>query len=166
MDHAFDTTEQAQTIMGILTRHWNTIAQKLKDDDIYIPIVLEDDNGIALGNEWAKGFMHGVSLRQANWQTFLHDEEHAGAIIPMMALAHENDPDTQLRFESPLPEKRTQMLHMMAAGIVQIYRYFAPMRAQPTLSTFVRSQPKIGRNEPCRCGSGKKYKQCCLARMN
>ncbi|WP_421295616.1 SEC-C metal-binding domain-containing protein [Aeromonas sp. 604534] len=21
---------------------------------------------------------------------------------------------------------------------------------------------KIGRNEPCPCGSGKKYKQCCL----
>jgi preprotein translocase subunit SecA len=25
---------------------------------------------------------------------------------------------------------------------------------------FVRNQPKIGRNEPCPCGSGKKYKQC------
>ena len=23
---------------------------------------------------------------------------------------------------------------------------------------------KIGRNEPCPCGSGKKYKQCCLAK--
>ncbi|MDC0274063.1 SEC-C metal-binding domain-containing protein [Planctomycetaceae bacterium] len=21
--------------------------------------------------------------------------------------------------------------------------------------------PKIGRNDPCRCGSGKKYKKCC-----
>lgn len=27
--------------------------------------------------------------------------------------------------------------------------------------TFVRSQPKIGRNDPCPCGSGKKYKNCC-----
>jgi len=24
-----------------------------------------------------------------------------------------------------------------------------------------RSQPKVGRNEPCSCGSGKKYKKCC-----
>jgi hypothetical protein len=29
--------------------------------------------------------------------------------------------------------------------------------------TFVRSSPKIGRNEPCPCGSGKKYKKCCLS---
>jgi len=26
--------------------------------------------------------------------------------------------------------------------------------------TFTREQPKVGRNEPCPCGSGKKYKQC------
>lgn len=24
-----------------------------------------------------------------------------------------------------------------------------------------RTEPKIGRNEPCPCGSGKKYKKCC-----
>jgi len=28
--------------------------------------------------------------------------------------------------------------------------------------TFKREKPKIGRNEPCHCGSGKKYKRCCL----
>jgi SEC-C motif-containing protein len=27
--------------------------------------------------------------------------------------------------------------------------------------TIVRAGPKIGRNEPCPCGSGKKYKHCC-----
>jgi hypothetical protein len=29
--------------------------------------------------------------------------------------------------------------------------------AQPT-------RPQIGRNDPCHCGSGRKYKQCCLAK--
>ncbi|GHT85180.1 UPF0225 protein [Spirochaetia bacterium] len=29
--------------------------------------------------------------------------------------------------------------------------------------TIVRSAPKVGRNEPCPCGSGKKYKHCCGA---
>ena len=27
--------------------------------------------------------------------------------------------------------------------------------------TMKRSQPKVGRNDPCSCGSGKKYKRCC-----
>ena len=26
----------------------------------------------------------------------------------------------------------------------------------------IRTEPKIGRNDPCPCGSGKKYKKCCL----
>jgi SEC-C motif domain protein len=28
---------------------------------------------------------------------------------------------------------------------------------------FRRTEPKIGRNDPCKCGSGKKYKKCCGA---
>ena len=32
---------------------------------------------------------------------------------------------------------------------------------QATPETFVRQERKVGRNEPCPCGSGKKYKQCC-----
>jgi preprotein translocase subunit SecA len=30
----------------------------------------------------------------------------------------------------------------------------------PRPETRVREQPKVGRNDPCPCGSGKKYKQC------
>ena len=30
----------------------------------------------------------------------------------------------------------------------------------------VRTTPKIGRNEICPCGSGKKYKNCCLNKKN
>jgi len=26
--------------------------------------------------------------------------------------------------------------------------------------TYRRAEPKVGRNDPCPCGSGKKYKQC------
>ena len=29
--------------------------------------------------------------------------------------------------------------------------------------TVVRTAPKVGRNDPCPCGSGKKYKKCCGA---
>jgi preprotein translocase subunit SecA len=39
-----------------------------------------------------------------------------------------------------------------------------PLRTPPPdvepVQTYVREQPKVGRNEPCPCGSGKKYKQC------
>lgn len=33
-----------------------------------------------------------------------------------------------------------------------------------TPAPYVRATPKVGRNDPCPCGSGRKYKRCCLAR--
>jgi hypothetical protein len=32
--------------------------------------------------------------------------------------------------------------------------------------TIIRKDSKIGRNEPCPCGSGKKYKRCCSSALN
>jgi uncharacterized protein YecA (UPF0149 family) len=29
------------------------------------------------------------------------------------------------------------------------------------VQTIVREMPKVGRNDPCPCGSGKKFKKCC-----
>jgi preprotein translocase subunit SecA len=39
----------------------------------------------------------------------------------------------------------------------------APAEAppEPAVSTIVNDAPRVGRNDPCPCGSGKKYKQCC-----
>lgn len=32
----------------------------------------------------------------------------------------------------------------------------------PKVITVVNEGPKVGRNDPCHCGSGKKYKKCCM----
>ena len=36
-----------------------------------------------------------------------------------------------------------------------------PYTQPATIEPFVRTQPKVGRNDPCPCGSGRKYKHCC-----
>lgn len=40
--------------------------------------------------------------------------------------------------------------------------YNREMRLGP--APYKSAQPKVGRNDPCPCGSGKKYKHCCLAK--
>lgn len=42
-----------------------------------------------------------------------------------------------------------------------IAREQAPVQPEMVKKPFVRKTPKIGRNDPCPCGSGKKYKHCC-----
>ena len=36
-----------------------------------------------------------------------------------------------------------------------------PSDPTPSTEPFTRDQPKVGRNDPCPCGSKKKYKKCC-----
>jgi preprotein translocase subunit SecA len=53
-------------------------------------------------------------------------------------------------------EQTMRMEHAQASALQDGTAAAEPVAEQP----FTRTQPKVGRNEPCPCGSGKKYKQC------
>jgi uncharacterized protein len=74
---------------------------------------------------------------------------------------------TKTRRCAPEPisaEKREELIAHMAAGLLGAYRYFREQR-EANLSVHTRAArrnpSKVGRNDPCPCGSGKKYKKCC-----
>ena len=161
----FSSLEEANEIFGLMMRHWNTIAGTLSKDEAYVPLVLEGEDGLAHGNDWAKGFMRGMHMRHDGWAELVNDEESGGCLIPVMMLYHEHDEDPRMRPGLIAPEKRGDIIAHMAAGLVGAYRYFR-RRRKPREGTAVehdsrRSTTKIGRNDPCPCGSGKKYKKCC-----
>ncbi len=62
-----------------------------------------------------------------------------------------------------LPEAYVQRLPRMDVGIVadfmQRQAQFSLLGAKPAPQA--RAAPKVGRNDPCPCGSGKKFKRCC-----
>lgn len=39
-------------------------------------------------------------------------------------------------------------------------KHYIPMRLQPSKRQLARDPARVGRNEPCPCGSGKKFKHC------
>ncbi|MDH3376724.1 MAG: UPF0149 family protein [Gammaproteobacteria bacterium] len=167
-EEAYESMEEAERFMTLLMAHWNHRAQTLQNDDVYLPLLLEDDRGIAKGNDWAKGFQRGMGFHQADWMELLDDEEHGGAMVAIFALAHEHDPDPEMRpYQEPIDEtQREQLLVGLAAGAMRVYRYFEPhrlmaARVEDAATPHRRESPKIGRNAPCPCGSGRKYKQCC-----
>jgi uncharacterized protein len=69
-----------------------------------------------------------------------------------------------MRSDPIAPDKREQVIAFMAAGLMNAYEYFRKEResdlgvdeAEPR-----RNDSKVGRNDPCPCGSGKKYKKWC-----
>ena len=160
----FGSLDEANEILGLMMRHWNTIAGTLFKNEVYVPLLLEDENGVAHGNDWAHGFMRGMGMRHDGWAELVNDDEHGGCLIPMMMLYHEHDEDPEMRPNPISPEKREEFMVHMAAGLVQAYRYFRAQRqvsASAHTSSPRRNSPKVGRNEMCPCGSDKKYKRCC-----
>ena len=162
-----DPTE-LQDFLSLLLRHWNVIADTLSSGDLYLPLLLLDDNGVSLANDWAKGFVRAMRVHPGDWSLLVDDADNGGSLVPIFALAHEHDPDPSLRpYQEPIStEKREELIAAAAAGVIQIYHYFEASRllgpeSEENVTTFRRETPKIGRNEPCPCGSGKKFKQCC-----
>ncbi|SAK93251.1 yecA family protein [Caballeronia calidae] len=164
--------KDAENTLQLLIRHWNTIADDLDvtlhKDAVYLPVLsLDEKDGIAHANEWAEGFMAGIEMRRESWGELFDDDEHAESLLPVLMLYHEDDPDPELRTDPEAFEDRDTLIQEMIAGLTYIYRYFDARRKENALrdapAPMQRKSEKIGRNEPCPCGSGRKYKQCCGA---
>ncbi|RXV59025.1 YecA family protein [Roseovarius sp. A46] len=149
----------------LVNRQWNHVNHQLDSEEVYLPLLFEDEEGNVRANPWAQGFLLGTNLRPDIWREIVEDETEGGAMVPIWALAYEHHDDPEMRpFDEPVTEDQRQELVIgAAAGVMRMHRYFLKRRDiyTPPSRTFTRSGDKTGRNDPCPCGSGKKFKQCC-----
>jgi preprotein translocase subunit SecA len=68
--------------------------------------------------------------------------------------------EARLRREAEELAKRMQFQHAEVSALDQPEEEPEVEGQADVAATPVRTEPKIGRNEPCPCGSGKKYKHC------
>lgn len=160
----FESLEEAQELMSLLIRHWNGIIGELEEHGVYEMLLDEPDERGVQGRLWARGFMHGVRLRLAGWRELLLDQNE-GQLLAIALVAGEVDPEFPRDVLSP--EKADELVVLMGAGVGRANRHFKAQRRAPAAAGRRRAEPvrrataKVGRNEPCPCGSGRKYKQCC-----
>jgi uncharacterized protein len=165
---AFENEAQAQKVTDLMFRHFNSIVDQLQStyrtDDIYVPALIVDEHGAPEGRQWASGFMTGVTLSAHGWSALMADTTLNQMIAPMVLLTAAQDPDPAQRSPDLAPENREDLLEDMFVGLSDIYAHFAAERRAINAAapqTVKRESAKVGRNEACPCGSGKKYKQCC-----
>ena len=73
----------------------------------------------------------------------------------------ENDEEGVVEFEAIYTQKNIRDVHHETAGFKKVNGEWLYSEGIIRPTTVVRETKKIGRNEPCPCGSGKKYKNCC-----
>ena len=165
----FSGMDEAQRIMGLLMRHMNDVANTLHGaPEQYEPLIQENPNDgdpIPVIDEWCLGFMKGMSLDSTGWLPITIGRPDW--LSTVILYGTEEGWEQLKRKPLSIEEHR-----LRAAGLGQTVRsvhahFLDQRRAAATAGTapVIRRQPirnagKVGRNDPCPCGSGKKYKHC------
>ena len=163
-----DNLDHVNRVLGLLMEHYNDIARTLMDcPDRYSPLFAVDErNGDILWELWIEGFKKAVNLRPDTWQKLLDtDADTATAMRGMLTLAD------LARGDRRLPRKNRDALTATAPDDIvrwivtlnkwRLANYRPIQNAVPMPRSPFTPAQKIGRNDPCPCGSGEKYKRCC-----
>jgi uncharacterized protein len=164
----FTDTADLEEFLNLAMRHWNFIARELHSPDLtFVPLLgAEEARELPRGNRWARGFLRGVGMCRDEWKEIFEDDDKFAMLLAVMALVHENDSDPEMRTWKTLPSPKIREHVCVGLGVStqRLHDYFRSHRLrEPRRGTGTARQTKIkiGRNEPCYCGSGKKYKHCC-----
>jgi uncharacterized protein len=109
---------------------------------------------------WTWGFWEGMDLRPGSWDE-IWDSEAADLMRPLYLLGADEIEEEELP-EVEDPVKAHKLALEVEANLPAIHRFWLTRR-KPAVETVKRDDPKVGRNDDCPCGSGKKFKKCCGA---
>jgi uncharacterized protein len=158
----FSDETQARRLLELMMRHMNGIVATLVNSPAdFEPLLYEPEEGpeaVPVAARWCLGYVTAMELRAAAWQPLTGDDETADLVMPILTLtARDDDPDFGVLARDP--EKRQQIVDMLPACASGIHGFWLARRSGWNLPR--RSPDKSGRDEPCPCGSGKKFKHCC-----
>ncbi len=160
----FKNGKEAERITSLIARSMNEIAITFEvAPKEYEPLFCEREHeGKPLldAEAWAWGFWEGIQLRAEQWDEIFHSNL-APLMRPIYLLGSEElEEEETMLIDDPV--KTHKLAIEIEAAIPHIHRYWAPKR-KSAVEQVQREAPKTGRNDPCPCGSGKKYKKCCGA---
>lgn len=121
---------------------------------------IDERNGDVLWEPWMDGFAEAMALRPESWRAYVERDDADAAealagLSELIAIARgESDLDTPAinALDESAPSGIAAAVVLLHAANGRRAEAVAPTPAEPS---------KVGRNDPCRCGSGRKSKRCC-----
>jgi uncharacterized protein len=153
-------------LIGLLMQLNNQIAASLLADETIAPVLypLDEDCEDYDYAAWADAYILGAGLA-GDWFDFAgkHAEDLSELLEPMFMLNGMLKEDVEKsgeRWFTPVEEARivADIQESLPLVVQTIYNFWRNKRAGGVVR---REVDKTGRNDPCPCGSGRKYKQCC-----
>ncbi|RLJ65132.1 UPF0149 family protein [Sulfurisoma sediminicola] len=161
---AKELPQPAARITALVLRHWNfLLAQFQAEPENFAPVLYmadEDGGEVAGVEEWCIGFVHGMNIDDAAWQAIFDAAEMAEFLDPILLQGTEAGWQEMVQ-DPALAAAQADIAEVLPDCVLAIHDFWAPQRAART--TVRLDAPKVGRNDPCPCGSGRKFKKCCGA---
>jgi uncharacterized protein len=160
----FKNGKEQERILNLIMRFMNEVLVTFEvAPKEFEPLFVEHEyEGQTLidAEAWCWGFWEGMELRPDSWAA-IWDSEVAPLMQPIYLLGADEIAEDELPLVED-PVKAHKLAIELEANLPDIYRFWVPRRKAP-VQTVKRDEPKVGRNDDCPCGSGKKYKKCCGA---
>jgi len=166
----FANAGESASIITLIIRHWNDINDTLnRAPDEYEPLILErkaDGRTIPIVDSWCSGYYKGIAVDRARWNPLLaqHPDGLQQSCYTALRTAGMNWNGARIASSSikhSLTRWPAQCVISTATGWSdgdcrsRVAKCNCHWPSEP-----ICRAPKVGRNVPCPCGSGKKYKRC------
>lgn len=163
MEAGGDAVEEA---IELLMRLNNDIASALMADETVAPVLYPVDESCEEYDyeAWADSYVFGAGLAGDWYELAGKSADDLSELLEPMFLLNgmlkEDAEKSGERWFAPAEEARlvADIQENLPVIVQTLYNFWRNKRAGGTVQ---REEPKLGRNDPCPCGSGKKFKQCC-----
>ena len=180
----YASLDQANEILGQIMALYNTTNAAVLDPPTLLPgdcplrdNVLANFAEDAPISQWSRGFLRGHQWLEELWEEFLPKELEEDLDAALMALGffssremaegfHAETSTSDQSFEA-MADAILQTVPRAVAQYAHMGRSIAEVLAgRDADAPELTHDAKVGRNDPCPCGSGKKYKKCCGATVH
>lgn len=152
----WDEKEEIDEFHEALMLVYNHVMNEFVEGEYGPRIYAEDDSFVAV-DEWCEGFLRGVhlygALAEAD-QAFLEQQ-----LQPIRLFVTSEGVDELLALT---PAQLQEQAARIEFSVQALRKHFFDRQVIEARTPFFAPGEKISRNDPCPCGSGKKFKKCCL----
>jgi uncharacterized protein len=172
----WDGAEEAAEVDALLAGHVRLVELRVRhggDDlpDRLAPLIwlpedptAHSDDALDIGCDWAYGFLRGMEVRETAWYAWLDEHPWIEEIVAMFDRLVSGEVLVENDAEDGNVEPETVTYAERLGIVVEIPGMLADLHHHRidalTPRTPLRRETLPGRNDPCPCGSGKKYKKC------
>ncbi len=157
----FEDPLDVQWFVDAITARCNEIVRDLGRGKAQPIFDIDERNGDVLWELWIDGFAEAMALRPEGWTALADGEDDVAAGVAQLSVLI-----GIARNETSLDSMEINALQArahvdLAAIIPRLHATGLDRRGAASALPVKTTVAKIGRNDPCRCGSGKKSKRCC-----